>query len=77
MLYNAPMHDLSLGVAATIQHFKSRSAVARELGITRSAVSQWKSVPVEHVLTIEKSAGIPRHELRPDIYPPPQSEVAA
>lgn len=40
-------------------------------GLTPQAISQWRRVPVERVLEVEKATGIPRHELRPDIYPPP------
>ena len=44
--------------------------VARELGITHGAVSQWRECPPLRVLDVEKITGIPRHELRPDLYPP-------
>lgn len=66
------MHDLSLGVAAAIQHFKTRTAIAKQLGITRSAVCQWKSVPIEHVLKLEAASdgALRRQSLRPDMYPP-------
>ncbi len=47
-------------------------ALARELGITAQALSQWDEVPVMRVLEVERVTGIPRHELRPDIYPEPQ-----
>jgi len=43
--------------------------IATELGITHSAVSQWRRVPADRVLEVERITGIPRHELRPDIYP--------
>jgi DNA-binding transcriptional regulator YdaS (Cro superfamily) len=46
------------------------SFVAEQLGITSGAVSQWDHVPAERVLEVERITGIPRHELRPDIYPP-------
>ena len=46
-------------------------SLSRELGITHGAISQWVRVPVERVLDVERITGIPRHELRPDIYPPP------
>lgn len=62
----------SIGVQAVVQHFgDNKSAVARALGIKRSAVSQWKQVPVEHVLTLEKATAgaISRHVMRPDVYP--------
>lgn len=48
--------------------------LASELGVTTGAVSQWSRVPVERVLEVERIVGIPRHELRPDIYPPPNAE---
>lgn len=43
--------------------------VASELGITAGAVSQWDRVPAVRVIEVEKITGIPRHVLRPDIYP--------
>lgn len=46
-----------------------RRLIARELGIYPSAVSQWGRVPAERVLDVERVTGIPRYELRPDLYP--------
>lgn len=47
--------------------------MAKAIGdLTSQAISQWKKVPVERVLVIERLSGISRHELRPDIYGPPQ-----
>jgi len=51
--------------------------LSEHLGVTRSAVSQWPRVPAERVLKVEEVSGIPRHELRPDIYPPPEKETAS
>jgi DNA-binding transcriptional regulator YdaS (Cro superfamily) len=42
--------------------------IARECGITRAAVVKWEKVPAERLVVIEKVTGIPRHELRPDIF---------
>lgn len=50
--------------------------VARELHITHGAVSQWRRVPAERVLDVERVTGISRSELRPDLYPL-SPEVAA
>ena len=45
-----------------------RIALAKELGITPGALSQWKRVPSERVLGVERLTGISRHELRADLY---------
>lgn len=47
------------------------SRVARGLGITVQAVSLWDRVPAERVPDVERITGIPRHELRPDLWPKP------
>lgn len=47
-------------------------AVAAALGIDHSSVSKWQRLPrVPHgrVPALEKLTGIPRHELRPDLWP--------
>ncbi len=43
--------------------------VARGLGVSQAAVSKWPEVPAERVLTVARITGIPRGELRPDLYP--------
>lgn len=44
-------------------------ALARSLGISQPAISSWKRVPADRVLSVEAMTGIPRSDLRPDIYP--------
>ena len=46
--------------------------IADNLGISEQAVGQWTQVPINRVLEVEKFTGVARHELRPDIYPPPK-----
>lgn len=47
------------------------SALAKVIGnLTPQAISQWKKVPAERVLEVERITGISRHELRPDIFGP-------
>lgn len=47
-----------------------RLKVARALGITHGAVSQWRRVPAGRVIAVEALTGIPRERLRPDLYEP-------
>ncbi len=44
------------------------AALARHLGVTHSAVAQWKRVPAERVSLVSSVTGIPREVLRPDIF---------
>lgn len=57
-----------------IQAVETGEVLARRLGITPQALSQWDRVPPLRVLEVERITGVPRHELRPDIYPIPVSE---
>lgn len=51
-----------------------QTSLADRIGTTQSQVWYWlerskKGVPGEFVLTIERETGVPRQELRPDLYP--------
>jgi DNA-binding transcriptional regulator YdaS (Cro superfamily) len=50
--------------------------LARLLGITESAVSQWKTVPPGRAIEIEEKTGgrVTRYELRPDYFGQPPSK---
>jgi DNA-binding transcriptional regulator YdaS (Cro superfamily) len=48
--------------------------LATKIGTTQSQVWYWlkrskRGVAAEFVLSIERATGVPRHELRPDLYP--------
>jgi DNA-binding transcriptional regulator YdaS (Cro superfamily) len=53
-----------------IEHYGNAAALARALGVSDAAVGLWYRVPTEHVFALEKATGIPRTELRADLYPP-------
>lgn len=57
---------------------KGNTGLSRALGeeITPQAVSQWKQVPAERVLQVERATGVSRHRLRPDLYPAEQAGAA-
>ncbi|TPW26007.1 transcriptional regulator [Pararhizobium mangrovi] len=53
------------------------TGLAKALGnISPQAIGQWRRVPAERVLNVEAVTGISRHELRPDIYGPSETEQA-
>lgn len=43
--------------------------LSKALGISAQAISQWRRVPPTRVLEVERISGVPRHLLRPDLYP--------
>ena len=58
--------------------------LARALGVSHQAILQWNRAPPRRVLDIERLTGVPRHDLRPDLYsageahaPPPVPPVEA
>jgi Putative antitoxin of bacterial toxin-antitoxin system, YdaS/YdaT len=42
--------------------------LAKMLGVSPGAISQWDRVPAERVVEVERATGISRYELRPDLY---------
>ena len=53
----------------------SQTELADKLGISVQAITDWKNrgrIPAERVLAVEEISGVPRHEMRPDLYPPPR-----
>ena len=59
----------SSALLRAVESVGSYAALARALGVTKGAVHQWTRVPAERVLAVEAVTGVPRQQLRPDIYP--------
>lgn len=50
--------------------------LAELLQIKRPSLYSWKRIPAERVLELERLTKISRHDLRPDLYPRDETEVA-
>jgi hypothetical protein len=50
--------------------------IGRELGLSSGTVPQWKRIPPHWVLKVEQITGYPRHQLSPELYPPPDGGSA-
>lgn len=46
----------------------SKWKLGKALGLSKAAIYFWKEIPVKHLAAIEKLTGVPREELRPDIF---------
>jgi DNA-binding transcriptional regulator YdaS (Cro superfamily) len=44
------------------------SALAKKIGVTPQAISQWGVIPHARVAQVSLATGIPREELRPDLF---------
>ena len=69
------MDEMEQALCRALAAVGGPGAMGAALNITAQAVSQWKRVPPLRVLDVERVSGVPRGELRSDLYP--VSEVAA
>jgi len=64
-----------------VKHLGSQAALAELVGVTQQSVSGWcvkgQPIPVKHARTVEAATGIPKEDLRPDIYPRDAGAVTA
>jgi len=63
------MSDKSEALLRAIEKAGGLAGLADPLGISIQAISQWDEVPPLRVIAVERITGVPRHELRPDLYP--------
>lgn len=71
-----PLTPQMAALQRAVEHFGSRTALARALGVTLMAITQWFKrgrVPPERCIAIETACDgkVTRHELRPDVFGPP------
>ena len=77
MLGSPAMSDPREALNRAMKAVGGQAALAKEIGVTAQAVSQWEEVPPLRVLAVERVSGVSRHELRPDLYPAEPAEARA
>jgi hypothetical protein len=60
--------DLEPGLKAAVKKVGSITNLAKLLGVTTQAISQWECVPLNRVLEIEHITKVDRERLRPDLF---------
>jgi DNA-binding transcriptional regulator YdaS (Cro superfamily) len=58
----------SEGVTLAIQAAGGLSPLARKLGMSQQALSEWRRIPADRILQVEAVTGIARERLRPELY---------
>jgi len=56
------------GLKRALQEAGGVDQLAALLHVSSASVAQWDRVPAERVMQVEKILGIPRKELRPDLF---------
>lgn len=59
------------GMDAVRESVPSLAKLAKEIGITRGAVAQWKRVPAERLREVSAFTGLKPQQLRPDLFEAP------
>jgi DNA-binding transcriptional regulator YdaS (Cro superfamily) len=67
-LFRDRLKRLEPGIGAAIAAAGGMRQLAEKLGITSQAILQWKLVPVERLIEIERVTGVDRAVLRPDLF---------
>jgi len=62
------MCGMDEGLKLAIERAGSIRKLARMLGISMQAVVKWKTVPAHQIIPVERATGVPREQLRPDLY---------
>ena len=60
--------DIKRGIKLAINGAGGHRKLGRMLNITHQAIGQWTCVPAERVVEIEVLTGVPREEMRPDVF---------
>lgn len=56
------------GVRMAVDAAGGHRRLGRLLNVTHQAIGQWEAVPGERLVEIEVLTGVPREEMRPDIF---------
>ena len=63
-------------IAAACERAGGMRALARAIGINYQNIQAWRRIPAERMIAIETATGIPREQLRPDLFVPRRKNLS-
>lgn len=73
------MTEERIPIQKAIEIANGQTGLGRKIGASQQRVRNWLlsgRVPADMCIKIEKETGVPKHELRPDLFDAPVSEPA-
>lgn len=67
--------ELRQGLELALARTNGAYGLAKAVGLTHQAIQKWQRVPAERVHEVERASGVPRHLLRPDLYPIEREQI--
>jgi DNA-binding transcriptional regulator YdaS (Cro superfamily) len=59
---------ISSGLQYAIDAVGTKAELARRLHIKPQSLGRWRQIPAERIVQVEAITGVPREQLRPDLY---------
>jgi hypothetical protein len=69
--------EVMKGLELALTRTNGPYGLAKAINLSYQAIQKWKKVPAERVHDVERASGVPRHLLRPDLYPIDRERMAA
>jgi Bacterial toxin YdaS len=60
--------NMKRGIKLAIEAVGGHRKLGRLLNVTHQAIGQWTCVPGERLIEVEVLTGVPREQLRPDLF---------
>ena len=61
--------EVAKGLELALARANGAYGLAKAVNLSYQAIQKWRKVPAERVHDVERASGVPRHLLRPDLYP--------
>ena len=68
--------EVKRGLELALARTNGAYGLAKAISVSYQAVQKWRKVPAERVHDVERASGVPRHLLRPDLYPIEREHVS-